>query len=130
MVDDGYSAEQRTTPVTSVTRNGMGVTALALAIIGLLFGLMTSTGIFALTLGILAVLFGLIGVSRTRMKIGTNRAMPWFGALFGALALALGIWGLTTLFQTTNQFVPDTDQVNRGRQNPPTLPLTPQYPSR
>ena len=79
-------------PLPPAPRNGFGITALALALIGLVFGLVPFTGFLALILGILAVLFGLLGWSRTRKGIATS-GMAGTGTVLGVGAAALGIWG-------------------------------------
>ncbi|MCA1708749.1 MAG: hypothetical protein LC808_37900, partial [Actinobacteria bacterium] len=51
-------------PAPTVPRNGFGIiTALVLALIGLVFGFVPFTGFIALILGMLAVLFGVLGWS-------------------------------------------------------------------
>lgn len=78
----------------TVGRNGFGITALVLAVIGLVFGLVPFTGFIALILGLLAVLFGLLGWSRTRQGVATNRTMTVIGAVLGIGTAALGVWGI------------------------------------
>ncbi|MGH3785863.1 MAG: hypothetical protein ACRDRG_04780 [Pseudonocardiaceae bacterium] len=91
---------QSTTTATPVAppRNGFGITALVLALVGLVFGLVPFTGFLALILGGLAVLFGLLGWARTRRGEATNRKMAAIGTVLGAVVAALGIWGMTIVF--------------------------------
>ncbi|MBP2370238.1 DUF4352 domain-containing protein [Pseudonocardia parietis] len=91
-------------------RNGFGITALVLALIGLVFGLIPFTGFIALILGALAVLFGLLGWARTRRGTANNPKMSAVGTALGAIAVALGIWGIVIVFQATDQLVQDLDQ--------------------
>ncbi|MGW4482054.1 DUF2510 domain-containing protein [Rhodococcus triatomae] len=88
------------------TRNGFGITSLVLAIVGVVFGLVPLTGFIALILGALAVLFGLLGFSRVRKGLATNKIMTLIGAGLGAVAIALGVWGMTIFFGA----VDDLDQ--------------------
>lgn len=78
----------------TVRRNGFGIAALVLAVIGLVFGLMPFTGFIALILGLVAVLFGLLGWSRIRLGVATNRRMTMIGAVLGIGSAALGAWGI------------------------------------
>lgn len=106
-------------------RNGMGITALSLALVGLVFSLIPFTGFLAVMLGALALVFGLIGISRARSGLATNRVMSWFGTLLGALALAGGVWGMVIVFQATEEFVRDMDQIGRDLEAPPPMPGQP-----
>jgi hypothetical protein len=94
-------------------RNGFGITALVLAIIGLVFGLVPLTGLIALILGALAVLFGLLGLGRVRRGRATNRGMSIVGTVLGVAALALGIWGMVVLFRATSELVDGLNESSR-----------------
>ncbi len=87
---------------TSV-RNGFGVTALVLAIVGVVFGLVPLTGFIALILGLLSVLFGLLGFGRVRKRLATNKIMTLAGTGLGVVAVALGIWGMTIFFGAVDE---------------------------
>ncbi|MFI0469707.1 MmpS family transport accessory protein [Saccharopolyspora sp. 5N102] len=100
-------------------RNGFGITALVLALVGFVFGIVPLTGFIALILGALAVLFGLLGVARTRKGVATNKIMSWIGAGLGALSLVVGIWGMVIVFQATEKLVRDLDEIGTGLQTPP-----------
>jgi hypothetical protein len=91
-------------PAPAVPGNGFGLTALVLALIGLVLGLVPFTGFIMLILGILAVLFGLLGWSRARNGIATNATMAGLGTVFGVCAIVLGIWGLVVTFNAVDQF--------------------------
>lgn len=81
----------------TVPRNGFGITALVLAVIGLIFGLMPFAEFITLILGVLAVLFGLLGWSRTRWGVATNHTVTVIGTLLGIGTAVLGIWGTGVL---------------------------------
>ncbi|RKT87439.1 membrane protein [Saccharopolyspora antimicrobica] len=106
-------------PHTAPPRNGFGITALVLALIGLVFGFLPLTGFLALILGALAVLFGLLGVARTRKGLATNKIMSWVGTALGGLSLVIGIWGVVIVYQVTEQLVRDLDEISTGLQTPP-----------
>lgn len=116
-------AAQPTEPAPAVEpKNGFGITALALALVGLVFGMIPITGFIALILGALAVLFGLLGVSRARHGRANNKKMSWIGTVLGLGSLALGIWGVVIVFQATDQFVREMDEITRGLENAPPPP--------
>jgi uncharacterized membrane protein len=81
----------------------LGITALVLALVGLVFGLVPLTGFLALILGMMAVLFGLLDWSRTRHGVATNRKMTVIGTVLGVGAAALGIWGIVIVFGCRQQ---------------------------
>jgi hypothetical protein len=95
-------------------RNGFGITALVLALIGLVFGIVPLTGFLALILGGLAVLFGLLGVARVRKGAATNKVMSWIGTGLGAVVVALGIWGMTIVFGAVEQLDRDMQDLSNG----------------
>jgi hypothetical protein len=87
-----------------VPRNGFSITALVLALIGLVLGLVPFTSFIVLILGMLAVLFGVLGWSRARNGIATNATMAGLGTVFGVCAIVFGIWGLVATFNAVDQF--------------------------
>lgn len=75
-------------------RNGFGITALVVGLIGICLGLIPILGLGAVISGIVAVVFGLLGFSRARRGVATNKKMALFGTIAGLIAGALGIWGM------------------------------------
>ncbi|MEV7426309.1 MULTISPECIES: DUF4190 domain-containing protein [unclassified Streptomyces] len=65
-------------------RNGLGIAALVVGLIGLVFFWTVVGGI---VLGLLAIVFGIIGFLRGRRGEATNGTMSLIGAIIGALAL-------------------------------------------
>ena len=65
-------------------RNGFGIAALTLGLIG---AVLFWTVIGGLLLGLLAVVFGILGFRRGRRGQATNGTMAMTGAIIGALAL-------------------------------------------
>lgn len=88
---------------TREPKNGFGITALCLALVGLVFGLIPLTGFIAVICGALAVLFGLLGVGRAGRGEATNRKMNWIATVLGVGALALGIWGVSIVVNTVDE---------------------------
>ena len=100
MPSHGYAQQPAYAP--PAPRNGFGITALCLALGGLVFGLVPFTGFIALILGALAVLFGLLGLGRVAKGTATNKTMSIVGSVLGAVAVALGIWGLVIVFNAVD----------------------------
>ncbi|MFF5566098.1 DUF4190 domain-containing protein [Streptomyces sp. NPDC012623] len=65
-------------------RNGLGIAALVVGLVGLL---LFWTVIGGIVLGLLAIVFGVIGFLRGRRGEATNGTMSLIGAVIGALAL-------------------------------------------
>lgn len=97
----------------AISRNGFGVTALVLAMLGLLVSLVPATRFVALILGLLAVLFGSLGWSRVRQGVATNRVMIVIGTVLGIGAAALGVWGLGIVLGAVDP--PGNDSPGAGR---------------
>ena len=92
-------------------RNGFGITALVLAVLGVLVGLVPSAGVPALALGLLAVLFGLLGLGRARRRDTAHRGPALAGTGLGAVAVALGVWGLVVVPGAAEQLGPGLEDV-------------------
>ncbi|CAL9319742.1 DUF4190 domain-containing protein [Streptomyces sp. R02] len=71
---------------TGERRNGFGIAALVLGIVG---ALLFWTAIGGIVLGLLAVIFGVLGFRRARRGAATNGTMAVIGAVLGALALVV-----------------------------------------
>ena len=97
-----------------VPRNGFGITALVLALCGLVFGLMPITAFIAVICGALAILFGLLGHARYRRHEATNGKMCISGAVLGVVTLALGIWGVVLFFTAVDDFTKEVEKIDEG----------------
>lgn len=95
----GWPAPQ----VVAAPRNGLGITALCLGIVGILFGLVPLTGFVAFALGAVGVILGLVGLARARKRVATNRKTAISGTALSVIAIGLGIWGMVTFFTSLNQ---------------------------
>lgn len=114
MSQPGYPppyGQQQWAPPPPPARNGFGITALVLAIIGCVFGLIPFTGFIALILGLLAVLFGLLGLGRVRRRLADNKILTIVGTVLGVLSTVLGIVGIVIVFGTINQLSRDMDEL-------------------
>ncbi len=70
-------------------KNGMGVTALVLGVLGLLLSWIPLIGFVGFVLGVLAIVFGGIAVYRSHKRIATNPVVSYFGLGLGALAFVV-----------------------------------------
>jgi hypothetical protein len=71
-------------------RNGFGLAALGLALVGLAFGLVPALGFVAIGLGAPAVLLGLFGVARSQRGVAADRVLTIAGTALGVAALVIG----------------------------------------
>ncbi|MEQ8146142.1 DUF4190 domain-containing protein [Streptomyces sp. OP7] len=67
-------------------RNGFGIAALVLGIVG---ALLFWTAIGGIALGVLALIFGVLGFRRSRRGVATNGTMSVVGAVLGGLTLVV-----------------------------------------
>jgi hypothetical protein len=88
-------------------RNGFGITALVVGLIGICLGFIPLFGLGAIIAGIIAVTFGLLGFGRARRGVATNKSMSLIGTIAGVIAGALGIWGLVIVASTFSQLGDD-----------------------
>ena len=93
-------------------KNGLGIAALILGIIGLVSGLIPLFFWFAITMGVVALVLGLVGRARVKRGVATNRKSALFGVLTGVGAIAIGIWGATIVFGAFNQLDEDLSEIS------------------
>jgi len=72
-----------------IVRNGLGVAALVLGVLSLVFMLLFPPG--GVIVGILAVVFGIIGVRRVGRGEATNRGQAVAGAITGGIGLLVSV---------------------------------------
>ena len=91
---------------------GLAVAALVLGIIGVLFGLIPLTFFMAWVLGVLALIFGLVGRGKARAR----RTMATWGAVLGAVAIALGVLGVIIIDDAVDELdeIFNDDVVDEG----------------
>lgn len=92
-------------------RNGVGIAALCLGIVGILFGLVPFTGFIAFALGAIGLILGLVGLARARKKVATNRKTAISGTVLSVIAIALGIWGMVIVFTGLNQLAEELNSI-------------------
>jgi hypothetical protein len=100
-------------------RNGLGVTALVLGIIGALSGIPMLLFWLAGPLGVLALIFGLIGFGRARKGGATNKGVALTGTILGVIALILSVVGAVVTLTAVNEAVDEVhEQVEKSGGQP------------
>ncbi|NKS80096.1 DUF4190 domain-containing protein [Rhodococcus hoagii] len=93
-------------------RNGLGLAALILGIVGLLFCLVPLTGFIGLILGVIGLALGLAGLSRVRKAQASNKGVTISGIVLSALAVVGGIAGIVIVFTAVDQLGDDLKQIS------------------
>ncbi|MEU2432683.1 DUF4190 domain-containing protein [Streptomyces sp. NPDC007861] len=88
-------------------RNGMGVTALVLGIVGVVLGLVVVLFWMSWLPALLAVVFGLVGLSHARKGLATNKAMALAGVILGVTGLLFAVGGGVFTVLTVKQVTED-----------------------
>ncbi|MEU8148105.1 DUF4352 domain-containing protein [Nonomuraea sp. NPDC048901] len=92
-------------------RNGLGVAALVIGIIGALVGLIPVLFFIAGTLGLLAVIFGFVGRARAGRGAASNGGTALSGAILGLISMALATWGLVITVNAVGDAATKIDQI-------------------
>jgi Septum formation/Domain of unknown function (DUF4190) len=83
--------------VQQAPRNGLGIAALVLGIIGVVVGIIPFFFWLAVILGVIGLIFGFIGRGRAKRGEATNGTMALWGIITSAVAIVLSIVGLVIL---------------------------------
>lgn len=92
-------------PGTHPARNGLGIAALVLGIIGTVSGLIPLFFWLAGILGLIALILGLSGRGRAKRGEATNKGVATFGAVLGLVALVLSVVGAVLTFKAVDDVV-------------------------
>ncbi|MET7858333.1 DUF4190 domain-containing protein [Streptomyces sp. NPDC005318] len=95
------------TPGLRPARNGLGISALILGIIGAVSGLIPFFFWLAGILGVIALILGLVGRGRAKRGEATNKGTATFGAVLGLVALILSVVGAVITFKAVDDAVND-----------------------
>jgi hypothetical protein len=98
------------TPGLRPARNGLGISALILGIIGAVSGLIPFLFWLAGILGLIALILGLVGRGRAKRGEATNKGMATFGTVLGLIALILSVVGAVITFKAVGDAVNDLDK--------------------
>jgi hypothetical protein len=94
-------------------RNALGIAALALGLVGVLFGLVPLTGFIAVGLGIVGMILALSNRGRLRRGTATNKKTTWAGLIASVVAIALGIWGIAIVFDAFEDLDEDLQEIEQ-----------------
>ena len=98
------------TPGLRPARNGLGIAALILGIIGAVSGLIPFLFWLAGILGVIALILGLVGRGRVKRGEATNKGTTTFGAVLGLIALILSVVGAVITFKAVGDAVDELDK--------------------
>ncbi|WP_406326151.1 DUF4352 domain-containing protein [Streptomyces sp. NBC_01617] len=98
------------TPGLRPARNGLGISALILGIIGAVSGLIPFLFWLAGILGVIALILGLVGRGRVKRGEATNKGATTFGAVLGLIALILSVVGAVITFKAVGDAVDELDK--------------------
>lgn len=112
-------------PAPNQPRNGFGITALVLGIVGVGFGLIPILFFLAIILGVLALVFGVLGWSRATKGVATNKTMSIISSVLGVVAIALGIWGAVIVNQAAEELKDNLQQIEQQVDSLPTMTQAP-----
>ncbi|MFI6513330.1 DUF4190 domain-containing protein [Streptosporangium sp. NPDC050855] len=106
-------------------RNGLGIAALVLGIIGVLSGLIPLLFFIAGLLGLLAVIFGFVGRARAGKGGASNGGVALAGAILGLLSLGLATWGMVITVNAVDEAATQINQALSSTAPKPTKDPTP-----
>ncbi|MFD4031541.1 DUF4190 domain-containing protein [Streptomyces sp. NPDC058637] len=95
-------------------RNGLGVSALVLGIIGTVSGLIPLLFWLAGILGVIALILGLAGRGRAKRGEASNKGVATFGAVLGLVSLILSVVGAILTFKAVDDVVNDISKEVQG----------------
>lgn len=98
------------TPGMRPARNGLGIAALILGLVGAVSGLIPFFFWLAGILGLIALILGLAGRGRAKRGEATNKNMATFGAVLGLIALILSVVGAVITFKAVDDAVSDLNK--------------------
>ncbi|GGV93148.1 hypothetical protein GCM10015535_55640 [Streptomyces gelaticus] len=97
-------------PGVRPARNGLGIAALVLGVIGAVSGLIPFLFWMAGVLGLIALVLGLAGRGRAKRGEATNKGVTTFGAVLGLISLILAVVGAVITFKAVDDAVNDLNK--------------------
>ncbi|MEW1889366.1 DUF4190 domain-containing protein [Streptomyces sp. NPDC085659] len=91
-------------------RNGLGIAALILGLIGAVSGLIPFLFWLAGILGTIALILGLVGRGRAKRGEATNKKMATFGTVLALIALIMSVVGAVITFRAVGDAVDDLNK--------------------
>ncbi|MFH8474729.1 DUF4352 domain-containing protein [Streptomyces sp. NPDC018000] len=98
------------TPGMRPARNGLGISALILGVIGAVSGMIPFLFWLAGILGLIALILGLAGRGRAKRGEATNKGVATFGAVLGLISLILAVVGVVITFKAVDDAVNDINK--------------------
>jgi hypothetical protein len=95
-------------------RNGLGIAAFVLGIVGSVTGLIPLLSIPALICGLTGFGLGLGGVRRLGKRTADNKVMTVLGVFASILAIVLAVVGMVIMFRAFNQLGTDLGNIGNG----------------
>ncbi|MEV6331702.1 DUF4190 domain-containing protein [Streptomyces sp. NPDC051909] len=96
-------------------RNGLGVTALVLGIVGLLSAIIWFLFWLGALLGLLALIFGIIGTARAGKGLATNKGMAVSGIVLGVLAMIVALVWVALIATATKDVAEEIEKEQNGK---------------
>ncbi|WP_175407155.1 DUF4190 domain-containing protein [Streptomyces sp. TRM64462] len=97
-------------PTQQSARNGLGIAALVLGIIGTVSGLIPLFFWLAGILGLIALILGLVGRGRAKRGEATNKGVALTGTLLGLAALILSVVGAVITYKAVDEAVTEINK--------------------
>lgn len=99
-------------PAPVEPKNGLGLAALIVGIIGITMGLIPILFWFALIMGVIALALGLAAHGRVRRGTATNKKVSIAGWVTGLASIALGVIGMVVVFNAVEDFGNDLEDLS------------------
>ncbi len=101
-------------PAAVPARNGLGISAFVLGIVGTVMGTIPILGIPALACGLTGTGLGLGAYRRLRARTADNKVMTRIGLVLSVVAIILGIVGIVIVTRTVNDLNNQLSNLNAG----------------
>jgi len=107
-------AQDRYAPApAAAARNGFGIASLILGLIGVFTGFIPIMFWLAAPLGLTGLILGFAGRGRVKRREATNGKTTWAGVVISIGAIAMAIWGMTIVFDATEQLGEDLQEIEQ-----------------
>lgn len=100
-------------PAALQPRNGFGVAALVLGIVGAVFALIPIVGVIAWPMVIVGLVFGVLGILRARKGVATNKGVAISGTVLSGVGLAICIIWAAAFGATASQVDQDLQELDK-----------------
>ncbi|MFF3320280.1 DUF4190 domain-containing protein [Streptomyces sp. NPDC003035] len=112
-------------PFPQEPRNGLGVAALVIGIVGLLVALVPFLFWLGAVLGVLALVFGIIGIGKAGKGEATNKGSAVTGVVTGALAVVVSIVWVAVLATAVKDVADEIEKETEKLESATTAPAAP-----